>query len=122
MQQSAEQSESSIWSHARRGKPRQPSVSDARTKDERTAFEHDYDRLLFSTPVRRMADKTQVFPLEPNDSVRTRLTHSHEVSNLARSIGSRLVRTSPDVFGNEQSAAAAPVILAAVGLAHDLGN
>jgi dGTPase len=52
------------------------------TTDQRTPSELDYDRLLFSTPVRRMADKTQVFPLERNDSIRTRLTHSHEVSNL----------------------------------------
>jgi len=69
-----------------------------------------------------MADKTQVFPLDRNDSVRTRLTHSHEVSNLARSIGNRLVRTKPGIFGDEEADRAAPVILAAVGLAHDLGN
>ena len=50
---------------------------------DRTEIERDYDRVLFSTPVRRLADKTQVFPLEKNDSVRTRLTHSHEVSNIA---------------------------------------
>ena len=56
----------------------------------RTESERDYDRVLFATPTRRLADKTQVFPMEENDSVRTRLTHSHEVSNLARSIGVRL--------------------------------
>jgi dGTPase len=42
----------------------------------RSAFDQDYGRALFSTPVRRLQDKAQVFPLEPNDSVRTRLTHS----------------------------------------------
>lgn len=36
----------------------------------RTEIERDYDRILFSTPVRRLADKTQVFPLDKNDSVR----------------------------------------------------
>jgi len=56
-------------------------------REARTEIERDYDRILFSTPVRRLADKTQVFPLERNDSVRNRLTHSHEVSNLARSVG-----------------------------------
>ena len=61
------------------------------TVESRTEIERDYDRILFSTPVRRLADKTQVFPLEINDSVRTRLTHSHEVSNLSRSIGVELV-------------------------------
>ena len=47
--------------------------------EPRTEIERDYDRILFSTPVRRLADKTQVFPLDKNDSVRTRLTHSVEV-------------------------------------------
>jgi dGTPase len=93
----------------------------------RTEFERDYDRILFSTPVRRLADKTQVFPMEINDSVRTRLTHSHEVSNLARSIGVRLAfEHAEDVFGTDhehlQVKRNVPAILAAVGLAHDLGN
>lgn len=49
----------------------------------RQEIERDYDRLLFAAPTRRLADKTQVFPLDLNDSVRTRLTHSHEVANFA---------------------------------------
>lgn len=66
----------------------------------RTESERDYDRILFATPTRRLADKTQVFPMEENDSVRTRLTHSHEVSNLARSIGVRLAFEHAEaVFG-----------------------
>jgi dGTPase len=56
----------------------------------RTETERDFDRVLFATPTRRLGDKTQVFPLEKNESVRTRLTHSHEVANLARSIGTYL--------------------------------
>lgn len=111
----------SIWSEARRSDPR-PNVERGSSSDLRSAFEHDYDRLIFSTPVRRLADKTQVFPLERNDSVRTRLTHSHEVSNLARSIGNRLIRLEPRLFGGTRNRRSAPIILAAVGLAHDLGN
>lgn len=93
----------------------------------RTESERDYDRILFATPTRRLADKTQVFPMEENDSVRTRLTHSHEVSNLARSIGVRLAfEHAEDVFGPEhellQVKRNVPSLLAAVGLAHDLGN
>ena len=89
--------------------------------------ERDYDRILFATPTRRLADKTQVFPLEPNDSVRTRLTHSHEVSNLARSIGVRIVHNHKEqVFGDLPGdlcvERTVPALLAAVGLAHDLGN
>lgn len=91
----------------------------------RTEIERDYDRILFSTPVRRLADKTQVFPMEINDSVRTRLTQSHEVSNLARSIGTDLVfnhqaEVKIDVCLMPQRNI--PSILAAIGLAHDLGN
>lgn len=109
----------SIWSTARFDKHARPGSP----ADKRTLYEQDYDRLLFSTPVRRLADKTQVFPLEKNDSVRTRLTHSHEVSNLARSLGFRLSRTKKGVFDTKASnEAAAPIILATVGLAHDLGN
>ena len=88
----------------------------------RTQSERDYDRVLFCTPVRRLADKTQVFPLEKNDSVRTRLTHSHEVSNLARSIGVSLV-SETNFFDNiAKSERNIPAVLAAIGLAHDIGN
>lgn len=97
------------------------------TGSGRTELERDYDRILFATPVRRLADKTQVFPMEQHDSVRTRLTHSHEVSNLARSIGVRLAfEHAEDVFGADherlQVKRNVPSLLAAVGLAHDLGN
>lgn len=93
----------------------------------RTEFERDYDRILFATPTRRLANKTQVFPMEEHASVRTRLTHSHEVSNLARSIGVRLAfEHSEQVFGPDheklQVKRNVPSLLAAVGLAHDLGN
>ena len=93
----------------------------------RAEIERDYDRILFAAPTRRMADKAQVFPMEKNDSVRTRLTHSHEVSNLGRSIGIRLAfMYKQHVFGNVadtlQVERTVPSLLAAVGLAHDLGN
>lgn len=97
------------------------------TRANRTEIERDYDRILFAAPTRRLADKTQVFPMEENDSVRTRLTHSHEVSNLARSIGVRLAFEYPKaVFGDNHEELGVkrnvPALLAAVGLAHDLGN
>lgn len=89
----------------------------------RTEIERDYDRILFSTPVRRLADKTQVFPLDKNDSVRNRLTHSHEVSNLARSIGVALVYDGKSkIPKDDQAKRDLPSMLAAIGLAHDLGN
>ena len=54
--------------------------------DPRAEFERDYDRSVYSTPVKRLQDKTQVFPLETHDAIRTRLTHSMEVSSLARGL------------------------------------
>ena len=96
--------------------------NEVKKKEVRTEIERDYDRILFSTPVRRMADKTQVFPLERNDSVRTRLTHSHEVSNLARSIGVNLVFNEKLIDKKLLPERNVPAMLAAIGLAHDLGN
>ena len=54
--------------------------------DFRSEFEKDYDRAIFSTPVRRLQDKAQVFLLETHDAVRTRLTHSIEVSTVAQNL------------------------------------
>jgi dGTPase len=105
-----------------RAKAATPPPSDIDGDGVRTEFERDYDRILFSAPVRRLGDKTQVFPLEPNDSIRTRLTHSHEVSNLARSIGVKIAFKSeivPEGLGPKRNL---PALLAAIGLAHDLGN
>jgi dGTPase len=90
--------------------------------ESRTEIERDQDRILFSTPVRRLADKTQVFPLEKNDSVRTRLTHSHEVSNLSRSIGTVLAFKHSIAKGTKDSLRDIPALCAAIGLVHDLGN
>ncbi|MFY0571828.1 dGTP triphosphohydrolase [Archangium lansingense] len=99
-----------------------PLMEAADAVERRTPWERDYDRVLFSTPVRRLADKTQVFPLEKHDSVRTRLTHSHEVSNLARGMGTFLAYEFKETRDIEKCARTIPPILAAIGLAHDLGN
>lgn len=93
--------------------------------EHRNEVERDFDRILFSTPVRRLADKTQVFPSESADSVRTRLTHSYEASNIARSIGNLLVRKPQwlaDPKAQEVVFPRLPTLLAAAALAHDLGN
>ncbi|MEO9823292.1 MAG: dGTP triphosphohydrolase [Yoonia sp.] len=87
----------------------------------RTAQERDHDRVLFATPFRRLGDKTQVFPLESNESIRTRLTHSIEVANLARSIGLEVAATFKERLP-EHAERSVPAILACVGLAHDIGN
>ncbi|EWH11920.1 putative deoxyguanosinetriphosphate triphosphohydrolase [Catenovulum agarivorans DS-2] len=112
--------------NGQRRKDRHGTGSTVLSANGRVELERDYDRILFATPTRRMGDKTQVFPLERNDSVRNRLTHSHEVSSLARSIGIRLAfdfRT--EIFGDDSGKdieRCVPALLAAIGLAHDLGN
>jgi dGTPase len=60
--------------------------------------------------------------MDDNDGVRTRLTHSHEVANLARSIGTRVYKTKPSAFGDVDLYDVVQPILSAIGLAHDLGN
>ena len=55
---------------------------------ERSPFQRDFDRIVFSGSFRRLQDKTQVFPLVKTDYVRTRLTHSLETSSVGRSLGS----------------------------------
>ena len=57
------------------------------SSDLRTEFEKDYHRIIGSAAFRRLQDKTQVFPLDKSDFIRTRLTHSLEVSSFARSLG-----------------------------------
>ena len=51
------------------------------------AFEKYYSRIVSSAAFRRLQDKTQVFPLDKSDFIRTRLTHSIEVSTIARQLG-----------------------------------
>jgi len=117
-----------LWSKARWASRNVRTQQGAKEKsiaaDEsvRSRFQQDYDRLLFSTPVRRLSDKTQVWPMDENDGVRTRLTHSHEVANLARSIGTRIHSSNSKLFGAADLHNVVQPMLSAIGLAHDLGN
>jgi len=61
-----------------------------RRKEDRTEFQRDYDRLIFSAPFRRLQNKTQVFPLPGSIFVHNRLTHSLEVSCVGRSLGNKV--------------------------------
>ena len=91
----------------------------------RSDFQRDYDRLVFSSPFRRLQNKTQVFPLPGSIFVHNRLTHSLEVScvgrSLAREIALQLRRKyalQPWVHKLDHIDS----IVAAACLAHDLGN
>lgn len=88
---------------------------------DRTEFEKDLSRVIFSTPVRRLQDKTHVFPLEPHDAVRTRLTHSLEVSSVARDLSQAAIRRMGDRIPQEY-AHAISTIAACSALLHDVGN
>ena len=92
----------------------------------RSDFQRDGDRLMFSAAFRRLQDKTQVFPLEKNDYVRTRLTHSLEVScvgrSLGTSVGAQLIDRYPQLVKQGIHPADIGDIVAAACLAHDIGN
>lgn len=76
--------------------------------DMRTAFQRDRDRILHSKAFRRLKHKTQVFLSPFDDHFRTRLTHTLEVSQIARSI-SRALDLNED-------------LTEAISLGHDLGH
>lgn len=92
-------------------------------KHERTDFQRDYDRLIFSSPFRRLQNKTQVFPLPGSIFVHNRLTHSLEVSCVGRSLGNNvskeLAKRYPDGSINFPEMGS---IVSAACLAHDMGN
>ena len=60
------------------------------TAGARSDFQRDYDRLVFSSPFRRLQNKTQVFPLPGSIFVHNRLTHSMEVSCVGRSLANEV--------------------------------
>lgn len=91
----------------------------------RSDFQRDYDRLIFSSPFRRMQNKTQVFPLPGSIFVHNRLTHSLEVSSVGRSMANEVA------IGLMERYAGADYrwrlmdigdIVATACLSHDLGN
>ena len=74
----------------------------------RTCYQRDRDRILHSKPFRRLMHKTQVFISPSGDHYRTRLTHTLEVAQIARTI-SRALRLNED-------------LTEAIALGHDVGH
>ena len=85
-----------------------PRVTPEPECDLRTAFQRDRDRVLHAKSFRRLMHKTQVFIAPAGDHYRTRLTHTLEVTQIARTIG-RALRLNAD-------------LIEAIGLGHDLGH
>lgn len=81
---------------------------DEPASDLRTAFQRDRDRIIHTKSFRRLMHKTQVFIAPAGDHYRTRLTHTLEVTQIARSIG-RALRLNED-------------LIEAIGMGHDLGH
>lgn len=108
-----------LLSPARQGCPTGKDVTTGRS-----VFQRDFDRIVYSSAFRRLQDKAQVFPLAKSDFVRTRLTHSLEVSCVGRSLGTELgirleaQRCLPDGISPGDIGS----IVAAACLAHDIGN
>jgi len=91
-------------------------------------FEKDYWRIINSASFRRLQDKTQVFPLDKSDFVRTRLTHSIETSSLAKQLTAMITKNiaiyQKDTLyeiSSEQAALAGDIAMCG-GLLHDIGN
>ena len=64
----------------------------AATAQSRSDFQRDFDRLVFSSPFRRLQNKTQVFPLPGSIFVHNRLTHSLEVSSVGKSLANEVCK------------------------------
>ena len=97
-----------------------------RNTDLRSEFEKDYHRIIGSASFRRLQDKTQVFPLDKSDFIRTRLTHSLEVSSFAKSLGQNI---GENILVYKKDPSFTPrmkedicSILQCAGLIHDIGN
>lgn len=98
-------------------------------------FEKDYKSIILSASFRRLQDKTQVFPLDKSDFIRTRLTHSIEVATIGKQLGTMITKNEsehlPEDFKLEDEEKreernkiinAIPTVLSCAGLLHDLGN
>ena len=90
--------------------------------NNRSPFESDIDRIIFSGSFRRLSRKTQVHPLAPNDHVHTRLTHSLEVAQVGKALGKKLGIEIKDKLPKNFSPDDMANIVQAACLAHDLGN
>ncbi len=102
----------------------QESQHKSNPEDIRSEFQRDYDRLIFSSPFRRLQNKTQVFPLPGSVFVHNRLTHSLEVASVGRSLGNIVYSRIARQLSKEEKILVREIdtVVATACLAHDLGN
>lgn len=92
--------------------------------DVRSQFQKDIDRITFSGSFRRLGRKTQVHPLNENDHIHTRLSHSLEVSCVGRSLGvmiGNFIHAKEELPDNISALHIGEIVQAAC-MAHDIGN
>ena len=86
-------------------------------------FFSDKSRIIYSSSFRRLQQKAQVFSLELNSSVRSRLTHSLEVADIGKILASRIARSLRDAEKiSAENAVEIPVVVENACLMHDIGN
>ncbi|CAM3916496.1 dGTP triphosphohydrolase [Cohnella lubricantis] len=91
--------------------------------EDRDEYEKDYARLIQSPAFRRLQGKSQVFGAGSGDYYRTRLTHSLEVSQIAREVARRLNKSYPMLARKEHPGLVIdPEVVEVASLAHDLGH
>ncbi len=91
--------------------------------EDRDEYEKDYARLIQSPAFRRLQGKSQVFGAGSGDYYRTRLTHSLEVSQIAREVARRLGKSCPFLAAKEHPGLMIdPEVVEVAALAHDLGH
>lgn len=107
-------------------RPRGTTGTSTSQNDLRSEFEKDYHRIIGSASFRRLQDKTQVFPLDKSDFIRTRLTHSLEVSSFGKSLGQNIgeyiLTYKKDEDFTPRLKEEICSILQCAGLIHDIGN
>lgn len=119
-----------LYSEKRIGNKKKLRNKNKNSHQIRSEYQRDYDRIIFSSPFRRLQNKTQVFPLPGSIFVHNRLTHSLEVSSVGRSLGHTIgcyiadnykehfkKKSSESFYKNELSN-----VISAACLCHDIGN
>jgi dGTPase len=104
-------------------KMRLDETPDPHASEDREEYEKDYARLIQSPSFRRLQGKSQVFGAGSGDYYRTRLTHSIEVSQIAREVARRLAKSYPFLAAKEHPGLMLePEVVECASLAHDLGH
>lgn len=96
--------------------------SDVGSLDQRSPYERDRDRVLYSAVFRRLAGVAQVTAVHERHLLHTRLTHSLKVAQIGRRIAERLIHQTPWLIDEDHAPEFNPDVIETACLAHDLGH